>query len=302
MRVNIFSNSSWLLFASVLFVSCQRERETSPLLESNTENASSPNVTAESIGLCDYDLNEATLPPTWKKRFEENFSSNLDQWNIWTGGAYNNELQHYRQPNLILNSGVLSIEAKRENVTGTTTPWDATVKTFEFTSGRIETKTHFSAGNTTPKVRMIARIKLPTGYGMWPAFWSYGDPWPTQGEIDIMEARGNEPYKYQTAYWYGRRSGLNTTSNSESYITSAVNLADCWHVYEVIWQKNSLTYLLDGQVVATNTGGNIPNFYRKSERVVLNLAVGGGFFGNPAPATIQTGTMYIDWVKVFTSN
>jgi len=95
---------------------------------------------------------------------------------------------------------------------------------------------------------------------------------------------------------------VNTASNTESYITSAISLADCWHVYEVIWQKNSLTFLLDGQVVATNTGGNIPNFYRKSERIVLNLAVGGGFFGNPAPATIQTGTMYIDWVKVFTSN
>ena len=303
MRVNIFSNSGWLLFASVLFVTCQPERETASLPETNSENASSPNVTAESIGLCDYDLNETILTSTgWTKHFEDNFSSNLNQWNIWTGGAYNNELQHYRQPNLSWSNGILSIEAKRENVSGATTPFDATVKSFEFTSGRIETKTHFSSGNTTPKVRMIARIKLPTGYGMWPAFWSYGDPWPTQGEIDILEARGNESYKYQTAYWYGRRSGINTASNTEGYVTSNISLTDCWHVYEVIWQKNSLTFLFDGQVVVTKTGGNIPNFFRKSERVVLNLAVGGGFFGNPAPATIQTGTMHIDWVKVFTSN
>jgi len=55
-------------------------------------------------------------------------------------------------------------------------------------------------------------------------------------------------------------------------------------------------------VVVTKTGGWIPNFYRKSERVTLNLAVGGGFFGNPDPSTIQTGTMQVDWVKVFTSN
>jgi len=151
-------------------------------------------------------------------------------------------------------------------------------------------------------VRMIARIKLPTGYGMWPAFWSYGDPWPTQGEIDIMEARGNEPFKYQTAYWYGRRSGINIASGTEGFVTSESSLTDCWHVYEVIWQKNSLTYLLDGQVVVTKTGGWISDFYRKSERLTLNLAVGGGFFGNPPASSIVTGTMQIDWVKVFTSN
>ena len=302
MRTNLFTSILCLSFIIVFFTSCQKVRKYLTVPENNSGNSSSANVTAESFGLCDYDLNETTLTPGWTKRFEENFSSDFNQWNIWTGGAYNNELQHYRQPNLLLSNGILSIEAKRENVTGATTPYDAALKSFEFTSGRIETKTHFSAGNTTPKVRMIARVKLPTGYGMWPAFWSYGDPWPTQGEIDILEARGNEPFKYQTAYWYGRRSGVNTTSNTEGYVTSAVSLADCWHVYEVIWQKNSLTFLLDGLVVATNTGGNIPNFYRKSERIVLNLAVGGGFFGNPAPATIQTGTMYIDWVKVFTSN
>jgi len=117
-----------------------------------------------------------------------------------------------------------------------------------------------------------------------------------------MEARGNEPFKYQTAYWFGRRSGVNTTNNTEGYITSDISLTDCWHVYEVIWEKDKLTYLFDGQIVVTRTGGNIPNFYRKTERIALNLAVGGGFFGNPAPSTIQTGTMQIDWVKVFTSN
>jgi beta-glucanase (GH16 family) len=147
---------------------------------------------------------------------------------------------------------------------------------------------------------MIARIKLPTGYGMWPAFWSYGDPWPTQGEIDIMEARGNEPFKYQTAYWYGRRAGVNQASGTEGYITSTANLTSCWHVYEVIWAKNSLTYYLDGQIVDTKTGGYIPNFFRKTQRITLNLAVGGGFFGNPDSSTIETGTMQVDWVKVFT--
>jgi beta-glucanase (GH16 family) len=290
---------TFILFVS--FTSCKKT--ISKTQSAETEISSSAAPAAASIGVCDYDLNESTLTSTgWTKRFDEAFSTNLNQWNIWTGGAFNNELQHYQSSNMTISAGILSIEAKRENVTGATTPFDATPKSFEFTSGRIESKTNFSASNPTPKVRMIARIKLPTGYGMWPAFWSYGDPWPTQGEIDIMEARGNEPFKYQTAYWYGRRSGVNIASGTEGFVTSESSLTDCWHVYEVIWEKNKLTYWLDGQIVVTKTGGWISDFYRKSERITLNLAVGGGFFGNPPPSSIVTGTMQIDWVKVFTSN
>ncbi len=289
-----------ILFSIIVFSNCnKRQLQTEVLSEENKKT----NIAAEITSACDYDLNESTLTSTgWTKRLDENFSSNLSQWNIWTGGAFNNELQHYQTSNLVLNNGILSIEAKRESVIGVTTPFDQTQKSFDFTSGRIESKTHFSASNSTPKVRMIARIKLPTGYGMWPAFWSYGDPWPTQGEIDILEARGNEPFKYHTAYWYGRRAGVNIANNTEATVNSATSLTDCWHVYEVIWEKNSLTYIFDGQVVVTKTGGWIPNFFRKSERVTLNLAVGGGFFGNPPASSIETGTMQIDWVKVFTSN
>ncbi|HLF47237.1 MAG TPA: glycoside hydrolase family 16 protein [Chitinophagaceae bacterium] len=289
-----------LLFSIVIFLTqCNKQVVLSVEKQSEKNNTA---ITAENTGFCDYDLDETTLTSSgWTKRFEENFSINFNQWNTWTGGAFNNELQHYQPSNLVLSNGILSIEAKRENVTGATTPFDPSVKSFEFTSGRIETKTHFSAGNATPKVRMIARVKLPTGYGMWPAFWSYGDPWPTQGEIDILEARGNGPFKYQTAYWYGRRAGVNIASNTEGFITSDISLAECWHVYEVIWEKNKLTYFFDGQVVVTKTGGWIPNFFRKSQRITLNLAIGGGFFGNPAASSIETGTMQIDWVKVFTS-
>ena len=295
-----------LFFVSFIvlnFSSCKKAISKDNSESAGEVEASLSSLSAASIGVCDYDLNESTLTSAgWTKRFDENFSTNLNQWNIWTGGAYNNELQHYRSANLVISNGVLSIVAKRENVTGATLPTNPTPKNFEFTSGRIESKATFSSSNPTPKVRMIARIKLPTGYGMWPAFWSYGNPWPTQGEIDIMEARGNESFKYHTAYWFGRRSGVNMASNTEGTVTSESSLTDCWHVYEVIWQKNSLTWLLDGQVVVTKTGGWISDFYRKNEFITLNLAVGGGFFGNPPASSIVTGTMQIDWVKVFTSN
>jgi len=260
-----------------------------------------PSGTA-AAGVCDFDPTESVLTgPGWTRVFDEGFSGGLSQWNIWTGGAFNEELQLYQAANLATAGGLLSITARKETATGPTTPFDATPMTFAYTSGRIESKTNFSASNSTPKVRLSARLKLPAGYGMWPAFWSYGDPWPTQGEIDVMEARGQEPYQYNTAYWFGRRPGKNLVANSSTIIASAASLTDCWHVYEVIWTKSTLTYLLDGQVVDTKTGGYISGMFGKSQRITLNLAVGGLFFGNYDPSAIQPGTFQVDWVKGFTS-
>jgi beta-glucanase (GH16 family) len=225
---------------------------------------------------------------------------------VWTGGAFNNELQHYQPSNLAIVNGALVITAKKETVTGSTHPWDPTQKTFNYnyTSGRIECKTNVSANSSTPKVRMIARIKLPSGYGMWPAFWSYGDPWPTQGEIDFLEAKGQTPTQYQTNYFYGTTEGTNLVRGANQVITADADLTLCYHVFEMIWEQNQLTAIIDGTVVEVKTsGGYIPALFGKQERITLNLAVGGNFFGRAFdPSKIQTASMSIDWVKVFTSN
>jgi beta-glucanase (GH16 family) len=238
----------------------------------------------------------------YSKIFEDNFDVDLNKWNIWTGGAFNNEMQYYQAANLQLLNGNLVITAKKETVTGATSPFDATPKTFNYTSGRIECKTNISASKAAPVVRIVARIKLPPGYGMWPAYWSYGDPWPTQGEIDYLEARGQEPFKYQTNYFYGRAANRNLVKNQVGFITCNVSLTNCYHVYEMIWSQNSLTSILDGNVVETKTGSYVPNLFGKTERVVLNLAVGGNFFSNLDPSQIVTGSMYVDFVKIFKSN
>jgi beta-glucanase (GH16 family) len=255
---------------------------------------------AFSTGKCDYERADASLTSGgWTRVFDEPFSGNLSQWSIWTGGAFNNELQHYQASNLQIANGILSITARRETVVGATTPFNPALSAFDYTSGRIESVTHFSGTQKKPDVRMAARLKLPAGYGMWPAFWSYGDPWPTQGEIDIVEARGQSPYEFNTAYWYGRRSGVNQVQNSAVTIQTGTSLTDCWHVYEVIWGKDNLTYLLDGQVVDVKSGGMISSMFRKQQRVTLNLAVGGSFFPNLNPSLIQPGVLQVDWVKVY---
>jgi beta-glucanase (GH16 family) len=299
-----FATFTVLYFFSVC-CSCTRDSSLNQeALQKPVQSAARPAPAPATVpAICDYNRNDTALTNTgWTKIFDEDFSTDLSKWNIWTGGAFNNELQYYQAGNLLVTGGQLVITPRRETVSGATTPYDATPKTFNYTSGRIECKTTVSANEAMPKVRMAARIKLPAGYGMWPAFWSYGDPWPTQGEIDMVEARGQEPTKYLTNYFYGKTANRNLVRNAEGYINTNADLTACYHVYEMVWEKDRLTSYLNGNVVEVKTsGGYIPSLFGKTERITLNVAVGGNFFNNLNPALIQTGTMYVDWVKVFTS-
>jgi len=293
---------SLLIFFLIILTSCKKNVATPETVNEEITTGKPTPPPPPVHGVCDYDINETTiLGAGWTKTFDESFSTNFNNWNIWYGGAFNNELQLYEAANLSVANGNLVISARKETVSGPTTPFDPAPKTFNYTSGRIESTTNFSASSSSPVVRMMARIKLPPGYGMWPAFWSYGDPWPTQGEIDILEARGQEDMKYQTNYFYGRTVNRNLVRGAEGFISTAVSLQTCYHVYEMVWSQNELKFYFDGVLVKTNSGSYVPSLFGKTERITLNLAVGGLFFSNLNPALIQTGTMYVDWVKVFTS-
>jgi beta-glucanase (GH16 family) len=178
-----------LVVVILFFSSCQKQKDKTAqqIIEETPAAVAARNVYVNATGVCDHPFNEAAvIAAGYTKQFEDNFDTDLNKWNVWTGGAFNNELQYYQAGNMQVLNGNLVITAKKETVTGATNPFDATPKVFNYTSGRIECKTNISASTATPKVRIVARIKLASGYGMWPAFWSYGDPWPTQGEIDII--------------------------------------------------------------------------------------------------------------------
>ncbi len=299
--MNRFTKAIYLIILIFFIQSCTNDYDIEP---STDESRATLSKTEENAvdGICNYEFQESSLTNFgWVKTFDENFTNNLDKWNIWTGGAYNYELQFYQANNLQISDGALQIKAVKETVVGATRPNMPELSKFNYTSGRIESKTLFSASNSKPQVRIMARIKLPSGYGLWPAFWSYGDPWPTQGEIDILEAKSQDPFRYHTSYYYGDKAGINLAYDGEASVITNVDLTSCYHVYEVIWGKNSFTYLFDGQIVGTKTGGYISKIFGKKERITLNLAVGGLFFPNLDNSLIQTGTMSVDWVKVFTS-
>jgi beta-glucanase (GH16 family) len=252
---------------------------------------------------CGLDQMEADVTKDgWTMIFKEEFGENLKDWKIWTGGAFNNEYQYYNyDKNLSLKDGVLKITPKREFITGAENPFSTNQKSFNFTSGRIESGNKFSPkGVNYNSLRIVSRVKTPPGTGMWPAFWLYGDAWPTNGEIDILEQDGAKPTEFSSTYHYG------TTVNADQwnaidlgFYKSNDNLTRCWHLFECVWEKEKITYYFDGKEYFVNKGRNVPAMWDKMQNIVFNLAVGGNFVGNPPPANIQLNPMYVDWVRVF---
>lgn len=241
----------------------------------------------------------------WNLIFEDDFNDDLSFWNVWYGGAFNEEIQLYRPEQLSIDNGILKINVQRENISGPTSIFDSTPKSFEYVSGRIESKELFGPSNIdgNREIRFAARIKLPFGHGMWPAFWSYDDPWPTQGEIDILEARGGEPLEYQSNIFYGSTPNINTNQGTERVYEIGQDLTSAYHTYEMIWRSNSIDIIFDDQLLYTyqaNNNNNINNLFDKKQKIVLNVAVGGIFFiDQNLNNYADSSTMEIDWVKVY---
>ncbi len=190
------------------FLSCKRDlKELYHVTKTNDRHQISSNFRITSCRILnadanyDYTLKETELLTTdWSKALEDKFdesstagiTTQLANWNIWTVGAFNNELQYYHAPNLKIEKWKSRYYCKKGKDNRCNLPGGPNSKNFDFTSDGIESELLFSANTATPKVQMVTRIKLPRSYGM-ACLLSYGDPWPTHGEIDILEAHGQEP-------------------------------------------------------------------------------------------------------------
>ncbi|NDC48139.1 MAG: glycoside hydrolase family 16 protein [Micrococcales bacterium] len=172
-----------------------------------------------------------------------------------------------------------------------------------FSSAKIVTrgKLGFKYGSIS------ARIQVPAGVGMWPAFWMLGVPrstcdgWPSCGEIDIMEARGSQEYHSVASLHGPGYSGGNALSHY--YFSGNTPLTAGFHIYRVDWLPNSIKFYVDGNLVGSETRTTVsPNswVFNAEFYMILNLATGGNFDGGALDETIQQASLKVDWIKYTT--
>jgi len=239
----------------------------------------------------------------WSDEFNGTDSSPVDtsKWVLETGGNGwgNDELEYYtaRPENSFQQGGNLVIKAVQEKYTGQ----DGVTR--DYTSARLKTLGKFSHKYG----RFEARIKIPQGQGIWPAFWMMGDDiakkdWPSCGEIDIMENIGKEPSLVHGTIHGPGYSGDKGIGASYG-LPNDQRFADDFHVYAVEWEKKAIRFYVDDHLYTTRTPAELPKgtkwVYNHPFFLLLNVAVGGGWPGNPDSTSIFPKTMLVDYVRVY---
>lgn len=226
---------------------------------------------------------------------------------VWTydigrgdNGWGNNELQYYtdRPENVVVEDGMLKITAIKEDFEGAS-----------FTSARLLTKGLFEQQYG----RFEARMKLPFGKGMWPAFWLLGANiddigWPFCGEIDIMENAGSKPTIVSGAVHGPGYSGGEPILKKYEFEKSRVDSE--FHIYGIEWGPGYINYYIDDVLYFQITPNSLEDEDVDASNwvydngpffMIINLAVGGNFDGNPTDKTVFPQTMYVDYVRVYSA-
>lgn len=232
----------------------------------------------------------------FQEEFNTNGPLNTSNWNYdlgtGTNGWGNNEQQYYtnRPENIKIENGNLVITAKRETYMGSS-----------YTSARINTKGKFEKKYG----RFEARMKMPRGRGLWPAFWLLGNNisqvnWPQCGEIDIMEYRGQDPTNVLGSIHGPGYSGANAIS--KTYNIPNDRFDNGFHVFGIEWGEDFINYYVDNALFYQIKKENVTAgqwVFDKPFFMILNLAVGGNFVGNPNSETPFPQTLEIDYVRFY---
>jgi beta-glucanase (GH16 family) len=227
------------------------------------------------------------------------------KWTAETGGAGwgNQELQYYTDSTENAyqdGAGSLVIKAVKLAPPLGLNCWYGPC---QYTSARLITRGKFEQRYG----RFEARLKVPRGQGLWPAFWMLGNNigtsgWPACGEIDIMENIGREPTVVHGTVHGPGYSGANSIGAPFSLPTGAP-FADDFHVYATEWSENSIRFYVDGVLYRTITPQNLPAgaawVFDHPFFVLLNVAVGGSWPGSPDQTTQFPQTMLVDYVRVY---
>jgi beta-glucanase (GH16 family) len=240
---------------------------------------------------------------TWSDEFNGADGSKPDP-SLWTydlggNGWGNQELETYtnRAENASIQGGSLVITARAEHFTGN----DGTPR--DYTSARLKTQGLFSQTYG----RVEARIQIPRGQGMWPAFWMLGNDisgvgWPACGEIDIMENIGREPnIVHGTIHGPGYSGASGPTALFAN--PDGKPFADGYHLYAIEWEQNVIRFYVDDNLYVTRKPADLPGGTRwvfdHEFFIILNVAVGGSWPGNPDGTTSLPQQMKVDYVRVY---
>ncbi|MBE2198619.1 MAG: glycoside hydrolase family 16 protein [Anaerolinea sp.] len=270
----------WLLLGGLLLAACSNGMADSPA-------TAVPQPTPSPIGYRDgWDL-------VWHDEFD---GPEIDAAN-WTHeigghGWGNGENQYYTDAadNAFIEDGKLVIQALEQNILGK-----------RFTSARLITKGKVEVTYG----RIEARIQIPTGQGIWPAFWMLGNDidqvsWPYCGEIDIMENIGSEPGIIHGTLHGPGYSGGNGVGKSYT-LPNGRPFADDFHVYAIEWKPAAIRWYVDDMLYNTVTADDLPGawVYDHPFFILLNVAVGGRWPGPPDNTTVFPQRMTVDYVRVY---
>jgi len=236
----------------------------------------------------------------WNIVWSDEFNGTSINTSNWTfdlggGGWGNSEREYYtgRTNNAYVSDGLLHIVARQESTNG-----------YSYTSARMKTEGLY---NTPAYGHFVWRAKLPAGVGMWPALWMLGSDypsvgWPDCGEIDVVETKGKAPATIQSSL----HSGSDETG---TYTFTGGDSSTNFHTYMMDWEPGSISFSVDGQLYETQTSwsdplGSYPVPFNAPFFIIMNLAVGGNYVGNPTTNAINAGTVFpaevqVDYVRVY---
>ncbi len=249
-------------------------------------------------------LSASAQSPKWTLTWSDEFSGPANsapdpkKWTFDLSDNQNHELETYTRnlANVHQANGHLVITALKQK---NTLP-DGAIR--DYTSGRIFTQGLFSQTYG----RFEASIKMPLGKGIWPAFWLLGDNidtvgWPKSGEIDIVENIGEPALSHSTIHGPGYSGDKGPTAKFTLPPGQRVDTA--FHLYALEWSPNDIKFFLDDHLVAERTPADLPAgatwVYNHPFFIILNLAVGGDWPGNPDSTTTFPQQMLVDYVRVY---
>jgi beta-glucanase (GH16 family) len=241
----------------------------------------------------------------WSDEFNgaDGTSPDASKWTYDTGGKGwgNNELECYTNltQNAQVKGGNLVITAMHQPAYACT---DGTTR--DYTSARLKTQGLFSQAYG----RFEARIKIPKGQGMWPAFWMLGNDissvgWPKCGEIDIMENIGKEPAMVHGSLHSSSTVAKTSDATASFSLPAGQNFADDFHLYAVEWEPGTARFYIDSNLYATFAQSQWPAggvwSFDHPFFIILNVAVGGSWPGSPDKTTVFPQQMLVDYVRVY---